>query len=88
MMNGRSKFRAQYRCHFATALLAVLLLLATTLTMTANPPKTDACHTACEVQFNAAYQACIYYENRTLTWGECHNQAMDQYHACKTACPR
>ena len=88
MLNGFRKLRAQYRCHFATALFAGFVLLATELTLTANPPKTDACHTACEVQFNAAYQACIYYVNRTLTWGECHKQAMDQHHACKTACPR
>ena len=88
MLNGFHKLPAQYRRHIAAALFAVLLLLATTLTLTANPPKTDACHTACEVQFNAAYQACIFYVNRTLTWGECHQQAMDQYHACKTACPR
>ena len=88
MPNDFHKLPGQYRRHFVAALFAGFLLLATTLTLTANPPKYDACHTACEVQFNAAYQACIFFVDRTLTWGECHRQAMDQYRACKAACPR
>ena len=71
-----------------TEILAVFWLAACLagLALANDPQGTSPCQEGCKAVYEADIQACIYFVDPTLTWGECKRQAMSKYQDCKKAC--
>ena len=71
-----------------TRILAVLWVAAclSVLALANDPPGFSPCEESCKAVYDADIQACIYFVDPTLTWGECKRLAMSKYRDCKQAC--
>jgi hypothetical protein len=81
----RDEMNSRLRNKMIAGLGIGLLFLIVGLALVAAP-RNSTCLSACKAQYDQDIQACIYYVNPTLTWGQCKTIAADRYRTCTSYC--